>query len=80
MSVSKMKKKEYIVDLVDDGSLIFKLNEAELTRIWGAEERPQGKWEHSINDNICSACGEHSLTHWKSKFCPNCGANMEVEE
>ena len=35
-----------------------------------------GEWEQSVNDNICSLCGEHSLTHWKSNYCPNCGAQM----
>jgi len=36
-----------------------------------------GRWILGVNDNTCSICGEHSLTHWQSKFCPNCGVTME---
>ena len=39
--------------------------------------RPHGEWIESINDNICSSCKQNSLTHWKSPFCPCCGAKME---
>ena len=28
---------------------------------------------------VCSACG-HWNTYGKSKYCPNCGAKMEVQE
>ena len=39
-----------------------------------------GEWERSVNDNVCSMCGKHSLTHWKSKYCPNCGVQMRRTE
>ena len=47
-----------------------------------------GSWEEEHDDGadiffqhrfVCSACGEYSL-YGKSKFCPECGAKMEVEE
>lgn len=46
------------------------------------EERPKGKWE-KISDGrvMCTKC---TFTHEKwlanAKFCPNCGAETEVEE
>ncbi len=43
-------------------------------------KQKMGRWISSVNDNTCSICGEHSLTYWKSKFCPNCGAKMEESE
>ena len=46
----------------------------------GKEERPKGEWI----DGYCSKCGVGSFCDaWgrdvKSKFCPNCGANMRKE-
>ena len=44
--------------------------------------RPKGKWI----SGKCSECGEHApfwpmaSTYYKSKFCPNCGADMMEEE
>lgn len=38
-----------------------------------------GYWKRNINDNVCSACGEHSNTLWRSRYCPSCGAKMESE-
>lgn len=47
-----------------------------------------GEWTEEHDDGadiffqrrfVCSACGEYSL-YGKSKFCPECGAKMEVEE
>ena len=29
-------------------------------------------------DYVCSVCGKHS--EYKTKFCPNCGAKMHIEE
>ena len=48
------------------------------------EERKVGKWI----DGFCSECGEEAVTEWNdcggelllTRFCPNCGAKMEVKE
>lgn len=42
-------------------------------------ERPKGEWKHNgfcvtTTQYKCSKCGMHSLD--RSKFCPNCGADM----
>ena len=50
-------------------------------------ERPKGKWifhgEPPWRVKECSECGEKSH-HWSGQllpnFCPNCGAEMEMEE
>lgn len=50
---------------------------------------PQPKIGHWINGNpICPCCGEDKFkdldadiwADWQPKYCPNCGAKMEVEE
>ena len=44
-------------------------------------ERPKGRWEeckYSRNLGQCSLCGE--IVEIRSKFCPNCGADMRGEE
>ena len=45
-----------------------------------ADDRTHGEWIESINDNICSVCKQNSLTHWKSPFCPCCGAKMHTTD
>lgn len=49
-------------------------------------ERKTGKWEvDEVGCGICSACGNfafetttHHISGWYPRFCPNCGAKMEV--
>ena len=49
-------------------------------------ERKAGKWEtDEIGCAICSVCGNyafetttHHISGWYPRFCPNCGAKMEV--
>lgn len=43
------------------------------------ERRPQGEWKYdgfcvTTTQYKCSICGTHTLD--RSKFCPNCGADM----
>lgn len=42
-----------------------------------ADVRPvvRGKWITYNNTYVCSVCGI-SLSFWKSRYCPNCGARM----
>lgn len=42
--------------------------------------RKTATWFNGINDYTCSACGRSNLILWRSKFCPNCGARMKMEE
>ena len=39
-------------------------------------------WEDEIYTNVavCSVCDEEVINNGKDKFCPNCGASMEVDE
>lgn len=45
-----------------------------------------GKWVNKEVDWVCSICGTDALTavesyrQVRSKFCPNCGAMMDLEE
>lgn len=49
-------------------------------------ERKTWKWEvDEVGCGICSACGNfafetttHHISGWYPRFCPNCGAKMEV--
>lgn len=51
-------------------------------------ERKAGKWEtDEIGCAICSVCGNyafetttHHISGWYPRFCPNCGAKMEVDD
>ena len=49
---------------------------------WGVrlEREEPGTWtKDNIQwDYVCSACGKHS--EYQTKFCPNCGAKMHIEE
>lgn len=60
---------------------------------YGFEERKTGKWVHAkvgklfpSNDFKCSLCGNfldfHGVNAGRgdANYCPNCGANMEVDE
>jgi len=51
-----------------------------------ADAQKHGKWEERIDENehpvfrrkwVCSSCGEWNA-YGATKFCPNCGARMEV--
>ena len=48
------------------------------------EERPKAHWEDDFEgkDNVftnrCSHC--YQTNNWRSDYCPNCGAEMEVED
>lgn len=48
-------------------------------------ERKKGKWKHDYSDTLleCSKCGRYYDTGFlpddAPKYCPNCGAEMEVE-
>ena len=42
------------------------------------EELGIWKFDPSSYDYVCSACGEHSK--YTTKFCPNCGIKMHIEE
>lgn len=55
------------------------------------KERPKGKWEQmpylvgeiEVKIPYCSECGMSTLStawHYPSKFCPNCGAEMERDD
>ena len=47
------------------------------------EERPQGEWVKKgglFYTYECSACGGTTLKEWRTDFCPNCGAKMEVQD
>ena len=58
--------------------------------IQGVEERKQGKWIRNIIRNIhdgcmgwevkCSICGKSNKSKEKTNFCPNCGAEMRLNE
>lgn len=49
---------------------------------WGVkikrEELGTWKFDPFPYDYICSACDKHS--EYKTRFCPNCGAKMHIEE
>lgn len=42
-------------------------------------ERPKGKWKRGFWHIICSECGA-DFSHNITNYCPNCGAEMEMEE
>lgn len=42
---------------------------------WLWNETGELGWEQYY---ICSNCGDNE--YWESKFCPNCGAKMDLEE
>jgi rubrerythrin len=50
------------------------------------EERQIGRWMATENEEgeivgyFCSVCDLPMETDEKTKYCPNCGARMEVEE
>ena len=56
---------------------------------YGFEERKTGKWKEIITDNffggceshyICSECKDIQYDVDDFKYCPKCGAKMEVDE
>lgn len=46
------------------------------------EQRPKGKWirEYDGQCETCSLCHRTRYSGHDNNFCPNCGAEMEVEE
>lgn len=51
-------------------------------------ERKKGKWIYTkkrlirggyVDASECSVCNKRIMPHLKPNFCPNCGAEMEVE-
>lgn len=58
------------------------LNEIKNAPNVDVRENVYGEWIHSYHyglalpEHKCSVCGEWEYTDIKSKFCPNCGADM----
>lgn len=59
---------------VSDGFVVFE------------RKRPQGEWiKDNSGDRFCSVCGKSALYHEiglmiESRFCPNCGADMQGDK
>lgn len=55
-------------------------------KVHDSKERKTGKWEYRNMLRICSECGgitgeKDDFNDWlPDKYCPNCGAKMEVNE
>lgn len=46
---------------------------------YSLEERPKGKWKYTPNGIIyCNLCNHY--LGFRGNFCPNCGADMRVDE
>lgn len=59
--------------------------------IYDGEERKTGKWVPQyasephwtgfvVLSYKCSCCGGYYIPPYRTKYCPNCGAKMEVDE
>lgn len=74
----KETEEEFVFETIRpycENILQLKINKEELNRIILRGVRPNGKW---IKDN-CSICG-YGVRPWNNTpYCPNCGAEMEVE-
>ncbi len=62
-----------------------KCNEALVLGVDALKNRKTGRWmNNKCRDGCylpcCSACGESSGTYYEYNYCPNCGAEMGVEE
>ena len=63
--------------VVVDGALFN-----EMKSRWSAEPTKHGRWK----DGKCSKCGHHApfwamaSTYYRSRYCPNCGADMRGGE
>lgn len=42
--------------------------------------KPNGNPYHIIGDMECSVCHSNMLGRYYSRYCPHCGAKMEVEQ
>ena len=71
-------------NLMQDAAAAIEELQAEVKRL----EPKRGEWIDRYDEDdkpffkrkyVCSACG-HWNTYGKSKYCPKCGAKMEVQE
>ena len=55
----------------------YKANVSDITILDGKpyEERPQGHWKEFYDCINCSEC-DYTWRHFKTDFCPTCGADM----
>lgn len=54
----------------------------DIDRFTAADVAPvrRGKWEDTLFGWLCTNCREEQQYAKRLKFCPNCGAKMEVTE
>ena len=83
LQVTEQNKKYYSADYV------LGFNTGAKAQYIVDKKRKQGRWIESEIENekyVCSVCGgacwyyDHEGEVEKSNFCPNCGAEMEVDE
>lgn len=87
---AKENQEEFIFETIHpycENILQMKINKEELNRIILRGVRPKGKWidirvikafHYDGEPRVrCSCCGNEE--EWSSNYCPNCGAEMEVD-
>lgn len=91
-NIAVKKFENYRVDCEEAGDMnaaqMFEDCVGELLDIPAADvvEVKHGKWEDG--NGFCPCCGENKFkdlyadiwADWKPKYCPNCGAKMDLEE
>lgn len=84
--MSDLIDRNYLFDLLKEEDRCGYLDAEDIKNAPSAEPK-KGKWVfkrlyHEADECICSECGQLMTTaHGKRmRFCPNCGAKMEVDE